>query len=304
MTDDERDELDSYNRVKDFNDRYPLELAAILGYPAVLTIFNAAFGKINVAAGVQAVDSSGETPAALDMKEKMAIITLKYAKKGRVMSRLAGAVALTAKLDHSKSYIMKSTKEESILRASNIKQALNDNLAICTNVLPVNITAIGTAILGYSGMKNSAVEALQTKHSHGTAVLPAQYKIARESVASFYDLVDAEWSDGPLSARVEELRVAKEIISTGHHDIKVFFTVVADEDTANVLHDANVMDESNLKEYAADDDTYVVHIYHHRAGHYHFSVSAPGRITVDFGTDVHRGLNSFTVKLKLPPPII
>ena len=303
MTDEERDELTSFNRVNDYCNKYPLDLAAILGYPAVKTIFDSAFGKINTAAGIQVVDSSGEAPEALLLKANMAKITLKYAKKGRVLSRLAGNTSLTAKLSHPKTFITQAPKETAILNANNIKTALNDNLLICTNVIPANIIEIAGVILAYSNQKNVAREAIQTKAAYGTAIIPEQILIARGAVANFFDLIDAEWEDNvAFFPRIGEFELAKEIITTGHHDIKTFFTVVKDEAPLVVIDNANVEDESNLKSYVADDDTYVVHIYHHRAGHYHFSISAPGRITVDFATDIHKGLNSFTVRLKLIPP--
>ena len=300
MTDEQNDELSSFNRVEAFNARYNADLIGILGFPAVKTVFDTALGKIRAGILVQAVDDSGETPEALVLKEKMAKITLKYAKKGRVMSRLALDGPLTARLTHPKSFIYRAPKETAILNATNIRNALNSNLGICTNVLAANIVSIDASITAYSGQKDAAIIAKQTKSALGTALLPDQFAVDRGAVINLFDLIDGEWEDDLVfGARVGEFELAKEIITTGHHDIKAFFTVVADENPLNVLHDADVHDESNGKNYVADDDTYIVHIYHHRSGHYHFKVSAPGRISVDLIADIHKGMNNFTVRLKL-----
>jgi hypothetical protein len=203
-------------------------------------------------------------------------------------------------LTHSKSFILKATKETSILNATNIRNALNANLGICTNVLPANIVSIDGAISAYSGQKDAAIIAKQSKSALGTLLLPDQFVLCRGAIINFFDLIDGEWEDDiTFGPRVGEFELAKEIITTGHHDIKAFFSVVADENPLNVLHDATVNDQSNSKSYVADDDTYVVHIYHHRPGHYHFTVSAPGRISVDLIADIHKGMNNFTVRLKL-----
>ena len=296
MTDEQRDILDSFNRVNDYNIRYAAALHLIEGHDEVRLLFEGYRNAILEESGIQVVDSSGESPEALVLKNEMARVTLKYAKKGRVKSRLAAANVLTAKLTHPKTFITSADKLLAIQNATNIKTALADNLLICTNVTPLNIAEIMGTITAYTNQKDKAVEAIQTKKAHGTDLLPENFTNGTAQVINQYDLVDAEWTDTVDSPKVGELAIAKEVIITGHHDIKANFNLVKFEDDTPI--DGHVVDQSNDKSYDSDD-THVVHIIHHRTGHFHFTVSAPSRVPVDFIADIHRGVNTFTVKLRL-----
>jgi hypothetical protein len=70
------------------------------------------------------------------------------------------------------------------------------------------------------------------------------------------------------------------------------------DDAGKIIPPATVKDISNEKVYKTEDKSNMVHVTKHKAGHFHFTVSAPGYVDVDLEVDVKQGMsNEFTVKM-------
>lgn len=302
MEDFQREKLDSFNRVFDFNTKPAnvLILAAIDGYSAERLIFEAARIAIQQAADAQALDTSGESEDSLNLKTTMANVTKKYGKRGGVKARRAHNFSLANQISHPKSYYLKATKTEAVAHANATKQALNDNLTICNNVTPAQVLEIAAAITAYTNFKDKPTEAIQTKKAHGTDVIPGKIEIADEAIYNMFELLESEHEEDNPSL-VADLRLAKQTITTGHHNTVVNFLVLKDEDGEG-LPSGSVHDEKTLKNFPVAD-TFIATIPHHLSGHFHFTVSGLGRTSIDLAADIKQGTeNNFTVRLKLIPP--
>ncbi|MBI5217540.1 MAG: hypothetical protein HY958_01245, partial [Bacteroidia bacterium] len=192
--------------------------------------------------------------------------------------------------------IINATKTKAIDMAANKRNALNDNLNILTNITAANITEIDHAIAAYSAIKDAPTETRQTKKSTATDQLPAYYTKAFEAVDSMYDLIFSYFLETKPEL-VRAMEEAKQVIVTGVHTTSITFDCLADED-GSPIHSFTVTDKSKNKTIASDDEGEVI-IEHHRSGHFHFTITAPARIDVDFAATIKRGTNNhFTVKLK------
>ncbi len=302
MEDHEREKLDSYDRVYDFNTKSTNVgvLGAIDGYTTERNIFEAARTAIQVAANIQALDTSGESVDSLNLKNTMAATIKKYGKKGGVKARRAHSFTLANQISHAKTFYFAATKTEAVARATAAKDALSSNLGICSNVTPANILEIVAAITAYDNFKDKPTEAIQTKKAHGTDVIPGKIEIADEAIFNMFELLESEHGEDNASL-VSDLRLAKQTITTGHHNTVVKFLILKFENGEG-NPDSNVHDEKTLKDFPVDD-TFTATIPHHLSGHFHFTIGAVGRTSVDFAADIKQGVvNNFTVKLKLIPP--
>ena len=294
-----REKLDSYNRVFDLNNKpgnIPI-LAAIDGYSAERIIFEGARSDIQLAFNAMELDISGESEDSLNLKVAMARIVKKYGKKGGVKARRAHNYSLANIISHPTTYYTRATKTEAVARAAATKQALSDNLLICTNVTAPNVAAIGLAINAYDTFKDKPTEVIQTKKATGTDVIPSKIEIADEAIFNMFELLESEHEDdnAPL---VDAMRLAKQIITTGHHNTEANFLILKDEDGAGIPV-ANVHDAKTGKDFPVND-LFTAIIAHHLSGHFHFTISAPGRISVDLAADIKQGVsNNFTIRLKL-----
>ncbi|WP_435353247.1 hypothetical protein [Emticicia sp. SJ17W-69] len=219
MDNKQRAKLDTCNRVKEFNTKHAGILSSIAEYAVETAAFNDALMMINKAAQVQS-----ETPATASnvvqiAKENMANITIKYALRGMVKAKQIGELVLVNHLDHSIRYISKATKTLSVHRATNIKQHLNDNLAVLTNLTPENITEIENAIAAYNRIKDKPTINQQEKKATGTRPLPMSFTTAFKAIDNMYDLVQSHFGDSNPTL-VNELALAKQIIKTGIHHQK------------------------------------------------------------------------------------
>lgn len=172
MNNKQRAKLDSYNRVADFNVKYATDLATVTEYAAEKTAFDAALAIINNAAAAQVVKSGTGNDAITAAKSTMAKTTIKYATRAAVKAKQAGNLILANQLDEPETYIFFAPKTLAVERATNLRNALNDNLATLTNITAANITEIDTAIAAYDDIKDNPVETIQTKKSSGTDRLP------------------------------------------------------------------------------------------------------------------------------------
>jgi len=295
MINNQRAKLDSYDRIKKFNVKYATDIATIADYAGEKTKFDAAVAIIVAGANAQQVNISGNTTASTLAKAAMANTVFKYAMRGAAKARILGNMVLAGQLEMPITYIAAATKTEAVQRAQDIRNALNSNLALLVNVTAANVTEMDAAITAYDGLKDNATVAMQAKKASGTEALPVGYTAADAAVENMYDLFYSYFIT-TKPAEVTEMGLAIKIINTGIRHTPVAFTVT--DESGKALVNATCKDMSTEKIYTADDEG-VINIDKHKAGHFHFVLSAAGKVDVDMAADIKRGTsNNFTVTLK------
>jgi hypothetical protein len=294
MTNSQRAKLDSYNRVSDFNTKYSTEVATIPEYAMEQTAFQDAVESILEAVNAQTQQSGVANDAVAAAKQTMASLTVKFAMRGAVKAKQLGNLILANQLDEPLTYITIAPKSIAVQRAKELRDYLNNNLGILANVTAADIGDIDAAIAAYNALKDDPTESLQTKKAAGTDILPPFIERADEAEDNMFMLIKSYFADNVVM--VNEMELAIKIIHTGVHHTEVEITVVADE-TGNPVAGATVSDNTSNKQFTTDAHG-IAHLGSHRAGHFDFTVNAPGRNTVVLGATVARGTqNAFTVRL-------
>ena len=295
MTNRQRSKLDSYNRVSDFDETYETELATILEYAAEQDNFDAAVAAILEALGTQ-VHVTGVSDGTTDVqKVAMGKVVIKYALRGSVVAQQMGNATLAAQLHEPLTFITAANKTTAIERATDLRNTMNNNLAVLTNITTANIAEIDGAIKAYTKVKDLPVEDIETKKADGTDALPALFAAADKALNNMYNLVFSYFeTDDP--DMVDNMHLAMNVILTGTRHNIIDFTLVADED-GSALAGVNIADTSNEKNYTTNA-VGLGHIPTHKIGAFSFVISAAGRQTVNFGAEIKpRTDNEFTVRL-------
>jgi hypothetical protein len=250
MNNTQRAKLDTCNRVKDFNSRNAADTATIKEYALEQAAFTAALTIINTATQVQSGTKATTGDAALLAKENMAKAVIKYALRGLVKAKQTGNITLGNHLDHTTGYISRATKTLAVLRAKDIRDQLNNNLAILSNITPDNIIEIDNAITTYDAIKDNPTIQIQQRVATGTNPLPEAYKAAFNAIDNMYDLISSYFIDTnkPL---VDEFTLAKQIITTGVHHTGVTGTVLKD---GKPVKDSTITIEGTNKTAMTDID--------------------------------------------------
>jgi len=291
----ERSKLDSYDRIGQFNLKHATDLGTIPDFPGEKIKFDKIVADIIAAGIVQEDDTSGNTEMSIFTKKNMAKTVIKFAKRGVVKARNANNLVLAEELDQPITYITRAPKTTAVQRAKDMRNAMNSNLVILTNITPANITQIDGTITAYDNVKDNPTIARQIKKAQGTMVLPPNYDLADAVVENMYNLVWSYFED-IKPAMVDELSLAMQILNTGIRHTSVIVHVT--DEAGKIIPGATVKDLSNGKVYYTDDKSNEIHIAKHRHGHFHFVISADGFVDVNIGVDVKQGMsNEFTVKL-------
>lgn len=98
------------------------------------------------------------------------------------------------KLNFHSNYIMRGDRQVCMDRANEISSLIHDNLAILTNILPANITAVNTIISTYSTARNIPEMTRKNKKSFGTALLKQALTDGRSSVLNMLQMLQAQYS--------------------------------------------------------------------------------------------------------------
>ncbi len=295
MTNEQRSKLDSYDRVAVFNTSHVTGLAGILDYAGEKGKFDGAVAAIIAAANAQQEDTAGNSSNSSFRKTAMTKAVIKFAKRGTVKAKIAGNLVLSAQLDQPASYIFSAPKTIAIQRATDMRTAMNDNLALLTNITAADIAQIDAAIASFNSVKDNAVVAQQTKKATGTDAMPASIILADAAVENMYDLVFSYFEDSN-PAMVDEMALAKQILNTGIRHTSLNITVL-DFITNLPIEGANVKDMSKNTDFVTDHDG-IAHIPKHKAGHFHFTASAANKTPVEIAIDIKQGMkNEVMVKL-------
>lgn len=296
MDNQQRAELDAFNRVTDFNNKHLPDLNTINEYQAEKNKFDAAVMAIKNAGTIQ-MQKGVDQPISYTAKKIMAYTVTKYSLRGGVKARSLNNMQLAAQLQGSAYPILRATKTEAIELTTVKRNALNNNLNILTNVTVANIADIDETIAAYNAIKDMPIETRQTIKSTATDQLPAYHLTANEALANMYDLVYSYFADTPKHEIVREFELAKQVIATGIRTTSITFDCLADEDNS-AIQNFMVTDKSNNKTYQSNNEG-ILNIPHHLSGQFNFTIEAPSRITIDFAAAIKRGTtNHFTIRLK------
>ena len=292
----QRSKLDSYDRVQLFDTKHAAELATIPDYATEQTKFDDAVTAIIAAANAQQESTGGNSATSDLLKIAMAKAVTKFARRGTVKAKILGNLVLAGELDHPITYISVAPKTTAVQRATDMRNAMNDNLAVLTNISAADITLVDTAIASYNDIKDNPTVAVQTKKAEGTDALPANFTLADTALDNMYDLVFSYFEDDN-PAMVDEMALAKQILNTGIRHTSLDITVL-DFDTNIPIENAVVHDASkNIDSFTNHDG--IATLPKHKAGHFHFAVSYTGKTTVDIAVDIKQGMkNEVTVKLR------
>ncbi len=290
-----KNKYDSYGRIGDFNSKYATELATITEYSPEQKKFNIAVNGIQTASQAQEQLSGVSFDSTDTLKLTMAQTVIKYSLRGSVLAKQTGNTTLAGQLNEPVTYISAADKTDAVNRATDMRNTLNNNLATLTNVSAANIGEIDDAIKAYAIVQNAPTENVQASKAAGTDVLPGFFSDADTAAENMYDLVYS-YFETDNSTMVDEMGLAMSIINNGIRHTVVDFLVIADEDSSAIAG-ATITDTSNDKtyttDYKGDGD-----IATHKSGHFTFSISAAGRLAVNFGADIKRGThNNFSVRM-------
>jgi hypothetical protein len=286
MNNRERAKSDSYDRIDAFNNSNATDLATIPDYASELTNFNATRIKINAAENKQATDTSG---AAFDSSSAKGIMTntvIKFALRGAVKARNAGNNELAKQLAHHESYIYYAPKQLAIQYVTDMRDALNNNLTICTNVTAADITTIDAAINDYKVAQVEPIVARQLKKASGTDTLKGLIKDMDETVDNMYDLVYSYfYSSKP--EMVKALRLAMQVINTGLHHTGIHLIAIH-EISGDFLQGITIK-IIELNKTIVTDINGLAQFDRVKAGTYHLEISGPGIATQNIVTAITRG---------------
>lgn len=298
-------ELDSLHRLQVVYEDNQVAMDAVDGNTAEKLILDQAVALIEQAVMVQENPSGGESAQSFIAKKEMTKIVVKFCLKGAARARRAGNHVLAEKLHITATEIMRAPKAIAVQIANAAKKNMNDNLLVLTNITPANILAIGLKITIYDDIKDDPTIAVETKKADGTDVIPVQLKTANEAKQNIIDYTKSDYAE-TNTRLVEKVVLASQIITTGIEHTEIDFVALKDEDGV-AIEQFSVLDNSTGKTYVPDNFLRL-HIPTHKGGHFHFTISAAGRIPLDFGTDIHVSQHyNFTVRLKLlppPPPVV
>jgi hypothetical protein len=227
MNNNQRAKLDTCNRVNSFNVTHATTLETIVEYALEKEAFDGALTIINAATQVQSSTQGTSTDAVAIAKELMGKTVIKYALRAHVKAKQMGNTILANHLDHPLTYVTQATKTLAVQRAKEIKDQLNNNLTILTNLSPEAITEIDSTINAYDALKDTPIIQIQQRVATGTNPLPKAYNAAFKAIDNMYDLISSYFmeTNRPL---VDEFTLAKQIITTGVRRTGVSGTVLKD----------------------------------------------------------------------------
>jgi Carboxypeptidase regulatory-like domain len=250
MNNVQRAKLDTCNRIQEFTAKNAKELATIQEFAHEQEAFTTALATINSATQVQSATKGATSNTVLIAKDIMAKTVVKYALRGLVKAKQTGNTTLANHLDHGLTYILQTAKTLAVQRAKEIKDQLNTNLGILTNITPENITEIDKAITAYDVLKDSPVIAIQERVATGTNPLPLAYTTAFTAIDNMYDLINSYFAETNLPL-VDQFTLAKQIIATGIHHTGVTGIVLKDGHPAK---DVTIAIEGTTKTAVTDMD--------------------------------------------------
>ncbi|MBI3234372.1 MAG: carboxypeptidase-like regulatory domain-containing protein, partial [Bacteroidetes bacterium] len=160
-------------------------------------------------------------------KENMAAMAIQFAKRGKVKALLNNDLTLAKHLDHAIGFILNANKTLAVNRALEIKDQLNSNLSILTNISAADITELTEAINTFDNIKDQPRTNIQERSASGTIQLATAFVTIFKAIDNMNDLVHSYFTktNKPL---VDEFDLACQVISTGIHHTGVEGVILKD----------------------------------------------------------------------------
>jgi len=293
MKNSQRARHDSIKRVINCvtNPTNAAKVALIPDYPAEEAKLIAKEQQITNAGAKQAADTSGAIADNKSAKYEMAKNVIKFARRGAVKARNAGNHTLAEQLAHHVNYIFKASKGLAIQHALDIRNALNNNLGIITNVTPADITTIDATITAFQDVETDPVSLIEQKKAGGTDLIPGFLNDADLIIENIYDLIYSYYFDTD-PAFVDEVKLAMQIINTGVHHTGLIIICVdaapAQDAESNILQGVQ-MKIVELDYIATSDIQGLCGIAKVKPGTYHIEFSKDGYATQTHVITLTRG---------------
>lgn len=257
--------------------RLVTEVAAFLGFLV----------NIDNEAAKQAAPTTGVTTGKNDFRTIMAAKLVKFARKARVWAHDVNNTTLEALFNVQLSDFLEGSEADAISKATDIKIALNDNIASLGpyNIVGGDVTAIGTAITNFANAKDTpgAAEAF-TKSA--TDALPGLFDKADTSLEIIQDLLISDYSESNPD-EVDQFKVAHHIDNIGVHHTGIRADIVY-SDGSGVAQGIQ-MKIIELNKTATSDINGIDEIIKCRAGTYHIQFSGAGIVTKTITIKIKRG---------------
>ena len=181
---------ESYLRVTDTVDNYPLITAGVIGLKDEMTDLATSIVKIDKASVAQIAESLGITTSEA-MKLKMATTIMKYTLRAKVQAKRLGLTTIVNQLDEPISNYMKASKIDSInlvKAARNVLDAKKEVLVVITEAI---ITEIDGTVSDFENVKDEPLEAKIITKAAGTDLLPPLFLAADSTIQNILDLVES-----------------------------------------------------------------------------------------------------------------
>jgi len=123
---------------------------------------------------------------------------------------------LESHLDHGTTYLLKTTKTLAVQRANFIKDHLQSNLGILTNISAADIDEISNAIAAYDNLKEQPISNKQARSAASNYAMPEALAKAFKAIEHMNILMRSYFGD-TNKTMVEEFALSSQILSTGIH---------------------------------------------------------------------------------------
>lgn len=125
----------------------------------------------------------------------MADTVIKFALWGMVKANQVNNTSLANALDEPLTYIKDASKTEAILRAKTLVDAMQENLAILTNIKAEDISNMQKTIDNYSKIKEDPLSGRKERKAMGTDVITKAEKQGKAATDNMFALVRSYLTD-------------------------------------------------------------------------------------------------------------
>ena len=191
---------ESYDRVDNFYLKYKTELDLIFGFTDIINNFHNARHDLDDAALIQGIQITGILKDFESLQNELINTLIPFALLGAVQARTANNEILSEKLTHYPTYLSQVSRTIILIRATEIRNALNENLhtlanptGIITTVTPANIATVDALLASFQVTAQHPKEAIIERKTQGTEVLVKEFKAVDDAVDTISDLIFATY---------------------------------------------------------------------------------------------------------------
>ena len=279
MKNDEVSYYEGLVRHQGFNTKYPLETAAVDGYPAEQAKMDNAVIIIDTAKKVESDGSTTDSKTVIAKKKAMGKLITDFCEGAVILANAAGETALANSVNKSMTFIFRASKNDSVTRAKALRKLFFDNDTIITNVKAPQLVLIDAAIAGFDSIKDLPIVDIKEIKSHGTSTIAAAVIVGWKASQDQYSLFHSKYNVTDVDM-TEELRLLHTPIFTGYR--KTPLTVIIVDDATGLAIDGSTISKKIRKGKATKtfkSKNGVVPFDTHKQGDTEYTVIAPGFVT-------------------------